>query len=147
MLEVPAVAEMEQGVRSPEELLEDAERLQNEALRLLAEGEHRNASEKAWGAALAMGNAVVEAFYRRAGRRRGFLDASGVRRELWSWSRRLPHLSRDINDFLERFSNREGKLHALCFYQGWCDEEEVSWLIRETGSLLELARTLVSEGA
>ena len=146
VLEVPKV-EMEQQVqvKSPEELLEDAERLYQEALRLLSGGDYRDASEKAWGATLAMGNAVVGAFHRRAGRQRGFLEAGVVRRELWSWADRLPRLRRAITDFLERFGNREGKLHALCFYQGWCDEEEVAWLIRETGTLLELARRLVSE--
>ena len=100
----------------------------------MAEGDIRDAAEKAWCATLQATNAVI-------------LAQTGLSPE------RTPVTSLELNklraasnrfeSLVRRYYTRQGLLHGECFYLGLCEpQEEVERRIRETGEYIADAREL-----
>lgn len=121
-------------VADAETLFRDAERLHRSALERLAQGDLRDAAEKAWGATVAAGNGLLIA-------RTGAMPdrSSATLREL----RRLGGRDRAVQLLAARMLERESALHGLCFYLGICEPvDDTERLIRETADLITEARAL-----
>ncbi len=117
-----------------EALFNDASAMHGAALSQMADGDIRDAAEKAWCATLQATNAVI-------------LAQAGVLPE------RTPVTSRELNklraasnrfeSLVRRYYTRQGLLHGECFYLGFCEpREEVERRIRETSEYIADAREL-----
>ncbi len=106
------------------EYVEAAEELLREAREELEKGNVRQAAEKLWGAAAL---AVKAYAYWREGRR---LSSHG---ELWEYKRIMAReLGRWVHD---AWMNAAG-MH-VCFYEGWCAEEDVRDAMERIRRLVE----------
>ena len=117
-----------------EALFNDASAMHSAALSQMADGDIRDAAEKAWCATLQATNAVI-------------LSQAGVLPE------RTPVTSLELNklraasnrfeSLVRRYYTRQGLLHGECFYLGFCEpREEVERRIRETAEYIADAREL-----
>ncbi len=115
-------------------LFDDASAMHSAALLQMAEGDIRDAAEKAWCATLQATNAVI-------------LAQTGVALERTPATslelNRLRTASNRFESLVRRYYTRQGLLHGECFYLGLCDpQEEVERRIRETGEYIADAREL-----
>ena len=120
-------------------LFDDATTMHNSALSQMAEGDIRDAAEKAWCATLQATNAVI-------------LAQAGVLPEKTPVTslelNKLRAASNRFESLVRRYYTRQGLLHGECFYLGLCEpQEEVERRVRETGDYIadamELADTAI----
>ena len=102
----------------------DARLMHSEAMERLAQGDIRDASEKAWCATKRATDALILA---RTGEE---LETSpGTSRGLGE----LVRQDETVRFLVGRYYSRQGQLHGECFYHGLCDPvEETARRIRET---------------
>ncbi|KXA96946.1 hypothetical protein AKJ39_03905, partial [candidate division MSBL1 archaeon SCGC-AAA259J03] len=100
-----------------------AERLQKEAMKMLREGDVRDAAGKAWGATL---NAARGAILAKRVAEPGDLEVStGVTKNI---REAVPE------NLVDEYFKRMGELHGACFYNGVCTGVERG--IRRTGDIV-----------
>ena len=118
----------------PTPVFADAQRMHDAALRQLASGDIRDASEKAWCAAKRAVDALVLA-------RTGQLPPKSP-----DTTRALMRLAKDNPEMAGlrgRYAERRDMLHGDCFYTGLCDPiDAVEELIHQTADFIQDARTL-----
>ena len=115
-------------------LFADAKYMQSEALRLLAQGDLRDAAEKAWCATKRATEALVLA---RTGRE------PEIPSQTSAGLRRLAHEDGRFQPLRNHFNACVKELHVDCFYDGHCEpEEDVAGTIRETGGYIERVEEL-----
>ena len=112
----------------------DARAMQAESLRLIQQGDIRDAAEKAWCATKRATDALI-------------LARTGVEPEHSpDTSRGLVRLARDdraVSPLIGRYYSRQGHLHGTCFYLGECEPaDEVERRIRETTEYIRDAISL-----
>ena len=116
----------------------DARAVHADALRLLAEGDIRDAAEKAWCAAKRATDALILA---RTGVEPQF--SPDTSRGL----ARLASADRAVNTLVGRYYSRQGQLHGTCFYLGVCEPvDEVERRIRQTADYIRDAERLAATG-
>ena len=118
-------------------LFADARHMQSEALRLLAQGDIRDAAEKAWCATKSASEGLVLA---RTGREPEIPSqtSAGLRRLALNDDRFQP--------LRNHFNACVRELHVDCFYDGHCEpKEDVAATIRETGRYIDRAESLAAE--
>ena len=112
----------------------DARSMYNAAMERLAEGDIRDASEKAWCATKRATDALI-------------LSRTGEEPE------KSPETTRGLDTLAShdpavrvlvgRYFSRQAQLHGLCFYYGWCDPlSETGRRIRETIDYIQDAQRL-----
>ena len=112
----------------------DARTLYDDALEMLAQGNIRNAAEKAWGATKRATDALILARSgvlppTTAATTRGLLTLAGE--------------SDDVEPLVGRYFTRISYLHGSCFYDGLCDPiDQTERRIRETLDYLQDSETL-----
>ncbi len=106
------------------EYVEAAEELLREAREELEKGNVRQAAEKLWGAAAL---AVKAYAYWREGRR---LSSHG---ELWEYKRIM---ARELGGWVHDAWMNAAGMH-VCFYEGWCAEEDVRDAMERIRRLVE----------
>ena len=115
-----------------QELYADARFMQGEALERLAEGDIRDAAEKAWCATKRATDALI-------------LSRTGEEPVTTSrTSSQLDNLaSRDnsLDPLLGRYWSRIGQLHGACFYDGLCNDQ-TERRVRETEIYIDDAERL-----
>ena len=116
----------------------DARALHADALRLLAEGDIRDAAEKAWCAAKRATDALI-------------LARTGVAPEISTDTARglatLAGTERAFRDLRRRYHSRQSTLHGECFYLGICEPvDEVERRIRQTADYITDAERLAATG-
>ena len=122
-----------------EELFQDARELQADALELLAQGDVRNAAEKAWGATKRATAALVLA---RTGEE---LDLPA---ELGLGLRQVQAGDEAVRQarLAGRYYTRQVQLHGECFYNGLCDPgEDTARRVRETSRYIGDAERLAAD--
>lgn len=102
----------------------DARQVHAEALERLAEGDIRDAAEKAWCATLRSTNALI-------------LSRTGEEPEKTIYSRigleRLAQSDNRYESLVSRYFSRQSSLHGDCFYLGICEPADlIERRIRET---------------
>ena len=112
----------------------DARAVHADALRLLAEGDIRDAAEKAWCATKRATDALI-------------LAQTGVEVEqspaTTSGILRLESEDRAVSSLARRYFSRQGRLHGACFYLGVCEPAaEVERRIRQTADYITDAENL-----
>ena len=112
----------------------DAHAVHADALRLLAQGDIRDAAEKAWCATKRATDALI-------------LARTGVEPEQSPDTTRglvaLAATDRSANSLVRRYFSRQGHLHGACFYLGACEPlDEVERRIRETADYVDDAAKL-----
>ncbi len=112
----------------------DARAVHADALRLLAQGDIRDAAEKAWCATKRATDALI-------------LAQTGVEPEQSPDTTRglvaLAATDRAANSLVRRYFSRQGHLHGACFYLGACEPlDEVERRIRETADYVDDAAKL-----
>lgn len=115
-----------------QELYADARFMQGEALERLAEGDIRDAAEKAWCATKRATDALILS-------RTGEEPVTTART-----SSQLDNLaSRDnsLDPLLGRYWSRIGQLHGACFYDGLCNDQ-TERRVRETEIYIDDAERL-----
>ena len=115
-----------------QELYADARFMQGEALKCLAEGDIRDAAEKAWCATKRATDALILS---RTGEEPVTTDRT---------SSQLDNLaSRDnsLDPLLGRYWSRIGQLHDACFYDGLCNDQ-TERRVRETEIYIDDAEGL-----
>ena len=116
----------------------DARAVHADALRLLAEGDIRDAAEKAWCATKRATDALILA---RTGVEPQF--SPDTSRGL----ARLASADRAVNTLVGRYYSRQGQLHGTCFYLGVCEPvDEVERRIRQTADYIRDAERLAATG-
>lgn len=119
---------------TPEALFRDAEELQKDAIRILENGDIRDAAEKAWGATVAATRGLMLA---RTGQRPD--TTTGARMALNRAADRDPRLE----NLDTRFAVAMAYLHGACFYDGNCEpRESVEKRIRQTADFVAEARRM-----
>ena len=121
---------------TPAYIFPDAVRMQQAALERMAEGDIRDAAEKAWCATLRATEALVLA---RTGQRPARSTLA---------SRRLTLLAQDdlsIEGLRQRYNDRQNVLHGDCFYHEFCPMPGTERLIRQTREYIQDARRLAGE--
>ncbi len=124
------------GLDPPErarEYIEASRMLLEEARGELEEGNVRQAVEKLWGAAAL----AVKAYAAWRGGVR--LQSHG---ELWEWKRRL---EKELGGWVRDAWANAAEMH-ICFYEGWCNEEDVKGALRRVKRLVEEIAKLVARG-
>ena len=106
------------------EYVEAAEQLLDEAREELGKGNVRQAAEKLWGAAAL---AVKAYAYWRDGKR---LTSHG---ELWNYMRTM---SKELGEWVRDAWMHASSMH-VCFYEGWCSEEDVEVSMKHVRKLVE----------
>ena len=110
-------------IKASKELLEEAK----EELR---KGNIRQAAEKVWGSAAL---AVKAYAYWKEGKR---LSSHG---ELWEYKRKM---EKEMGDWVGDAWGRATEMH-VCFYEGWCNEEDVKKAIERVERLVnEVSRVI-----
>ena len=94
------------------ELFADARGMYESALERMAQGDVRDAAEKAWCATLLATNALILARTGDEPQR-----TPGMSIELG----KLAHQDRAIQSLTGRYYSRQGQLHGECFYLGLCE--------------------------
>ena len=112
----------------------DARAVHADALRLLSEGDIRDAAEKAWCATKRATDALI-------------LARTGVEVEqspaTTSGILRLESEDRAVSSLARRYFSRQGRLHGACFYLGVCEPlDEVERRIRQTANYITDAENL-----
>ncbi len=112
----------------------DARGVHSDALRLLAEGDIRDAAEKAWCATKRATDALI-------------LARTGAEPELSSDTSiglaMLSEADNAVSPLVGRYYSRQGQLHGTCFYLGVCRPvAEVERRIRETADYIQDAENL-----
>ncbi len=124
----------QQNATNPEALFNDADELLALALKHLAEGDIRDAAEKAWGATMASANGLLLA---RTGEKP--TSTYATRRALMDEA----HKHSEVEGVFSRFMIAQGALHGGCFYDGMCEPREaIESRIRKTEQLIRDARAL-----
>ncbi len=126
-LEEYVVDALTQGLdpkESAEAYIEASESLLEEARKELERGDIRQAAEKLWGAAAL---AVKAYAMHREGRR---LESHG---ELWRYRRRIEE---ELGEWVHYAWMDANGMHT-CFYEGWCDLEDVKKALESVGKLVE----------
>ena len=114
----------------------DARGLHADALRLLDDGDIRDAAEKAWCATKRATDALILA---RTGKAPEF--SSDTSRGLLM----LAEADSTVNPLIGRYYSRQGHLHGECFYHGICEPvAEVERRIRQTADYINDAERLAS---
>ena len=114
-------------------IFQDAREVHASALQKLAEGEIRDAAEKAWCATKRATDALILA---RTGEEPPTTSLT---------SRGLDGLARNDADFrplVGRYYSRITQLHGECFYNGICDPLETERRIRQTADYIRDAENL-----
>ena len=112
----------------------DARLMHSEAMERLAQGDIRDASEKAWCATKRATDALILA---RTGEEPE--TSPGTSRGLGE----LVSRDENLRFLVGRYYSRQGQLHGECFYHGLCDPvEETARRIRETVRYIEDAEAL-----
>ena len=112
----------------------DARTLQASAVDRLAQGDIRDAAEKAWGATKRATDALILA---RTGHDPERTPATS--RELQSLAQREPA----VESLVGRYYTRQGQLHGDCFYLDLCEPRDaVERRIRETADYIGDAERL-----
>ena len=114
-------------------IFQDAHEVHASALRKLAEGDVRDAAEKAWCATKRATDALILA---RTGEEPPTTSLT---------SRGLDSLARTdsvVKPLVGRYYSRITQLHGECFYNGICDPEETERRIRETADYIWDAENL-----
>ena len=106
------------------EYAEAARDLLDQARGELRRGDARQAAEKAWGAAALAVKAYAEW---KEGRR---LTSHG---ELWEYKRVL---EKELGEWVHDAWNAGQSMH-ICFYEGWCDREDVGKAIKRIERLVK----------
>ena len=118
----------------PAPIFADARRMHDAALRQLASGDIRDASEKAWCAAKRAVDALVLA-------RTGQLPPKSP-----DTTRALLRLAQDdpgLRTLQDRYFTRQSALHGDCFYTGFCEPlDAIHRLIHETAGFIQDAQSL-----
>ena len=118
------------------EIFADARAVHADALERLAQGDIRDAAEKAWCATKRATDALVLA---RTGQEPERTPVTS--REL----RRLAEQDRGVDGLLPRYYTRMGELHGECFYLGMCDPiATTERRIRETADYISDAEALAN---
>ena len=115
------------------EIMADARALQQEAVRLLEQGDIRDAAEKAWCATLRATNALILA---RTGEEPQRTPAT---------ARMLDDLTFEdarVRSLVGRYYSRQTSLHGDCFYLGLPPTRHTERRIRETADFIRDAGTL-----
>ena len=116
------------------EIFADARAVHADALERLAQGDIRDAAEKAWCATKRATDALVLA---RTGQEPERTPVTS--REL----RRLAEQDRGVDGLLPRYYTRMGSLHDECFYLGMCEPITTTQRrIRETADYISDAEAL-----
>ena len=120
------------------EIFADARYMQSQALKRLANGDIRDAAEKAWCATKRATNALILA---RTGQEPTTTSqTSGGLRVLARNDDRYRSLR-------QRYAICISELHSGCFYDGHCEPEDlISEVIRETVQYIQDAEALAEEG-
>ena len=105
------------------EYIESARELLQQSRDELGKGNVRQAAEKVWGAAAL---AVKAYAWWREGRR---LTSHG---ELWEYKRAV---QKEIGEWIHNAWMNAVGMH-VCFYEGWCAEEEVEKALKEVARLV-----------
>ena len=113
----------------------DAWSLHADAMRMLAQGEIRNAAEKAWGATRRATDALILA-------RTGELPPTTAATTHGLLN--LAEESADYETLVGRYFTRISYLHGSCFYNGMCDPVHTERRIRETADYIRNAETLAA---
>ena len=116
------------------EIFADARAVHADALRLLSEGDIRDAAEKAWCATKRATDALI-------------LAQTGVEPQISSdTTRGIALLAKDseaADSLLKRYFTRQSHLHGACFYLGVFEPfEEVERRIRQTADYITDAENL-----
>ncbi len=118
----------------PTPIFADALQMQEAALRRMAAGDIRDASDKAWCAAKRATDALILA-------RTGRLPPKSP-----DTTRSLLRLAQDnaeLRGLLGDYTTRHDVLHGDCFYTGLCEPADaIERLIRETADFIQDAQTL-----
>ena len=118
----------------PTPIFADARQMHTAALRQIALGDIRDASDKAWCAAKRATDALILA-------RTGKLPYKSP-----DTTRSLLRLAQDqpaLRDLLGDYTTRRDVLHGDCFYIGLCEPvDAIERLIRETAGFIRTAETL-----
>ncbi len=118
----------------PTPIFADALQMQEAALRRMAAGDIRDASDKAWCAAKRATDALILA-------RTGQLPPKSP-----DTTRSLLRLAEDnaeLRGLLGDYTTRRDVLHGDCFYTGLCEPADaIERLIRETADFIQDAQTL-----
>ena len=117
----------------------DARQVHADALERLAQGDIRDAAEKAWLATLRATNALI-------------LAHTGEEPERSPYSRigleRLARRDNRVQSLVNRYYSRQSSLHSDCFYLGLCEpREETERRIRETMQYIQDAEALADTQA
>ena len=119
-----------------QELFADARHMQSEALKLLDDGDIRDAAEKAWCATKRATEALVLA---RTGRE------PDIPSQTSAGLRRLAHQDERFQPLRNHFNACVKELHVDCFYDGHCEPEEgVALTIRNSGPFINRAESLTA---
>ena len=119
------------------EIFADAWAVHTDALERLAQGDIRDAAEKAWCATKRATDALILA---RTGEEPERSPVTS--RELG----RLAERDRGVDGLLPRYYTRMGALHGECFYLGMCDPiATTERRIRETADYISDAETLANQ--
>ena len=116
------------------EIFADARGVHDDALRLLAAGDIRDAAEKAWCATKRATDALI-------------LARTGAEPEISSDTSRgllmLAEADDAVRPLIRRYYSRQGHLHGTCFYLGVClPTDEVVGRIRRTTDYIRDAENL-----
>lgn len=116
------------------EIFADARAVHDDALRLLAAGDIRDAAEKAWCATKRATDALI-------------LARTGVEPEISSHTTQgiaaLASEDQAARPLRRRYFSRQSELHGACFYLGVCEPaEEVERRIRHTADYIADAENL-----
>ena len=121
-------------IQTPQEIFADARSVHASALERLAEGDIRDAAEKAWCATKRATEALLLTVNDE-------LPPTTVR--VSSGLRGLSRESEAARSLQSRFAETARFLHHDCFYNGHCEPlESTERLIRETGQYIEDAEVL-----
>ncbi len=115
------------------EYIEAARGLLEQAREELERGDARQAAEKLWGAAAL---AVKAYAYWREGRR------LSSHRELWEYMRAM---TKDIGPWVREAWMYATSMH-VCFYEGWCTEEDVRDALEKIRRLVEEVAERMKQG-
>jgi hypothetical protein len=116
------------------DIFEDATQVYNQALMQLDNGDVRDAAEKAWCATKRATDALILAGTGKEPERTP--DTTWVLNA-------LAEADPEVRTLVGRYYTRQGQLHGMCFYLGFCNPMETTTRrIRETGQYIQDARHL-----
>ncbi len=116
-------------------IFDDARQVHSDALKMLDQGDTRDAAEKAWCATKRATDALILA---RTGQEPQKTPLT---------SRLLDQLAGQearVKVLVGRYYSRQSRLHGDCFYIGLCNEPDTERRIRETAQYIQDAETLAA---